>query len=150
MIKKLAGTLVAAGVLFTFGAPGAQAAPPEPFTISENVNFNTGEVSFTATGALCPSGTFVNTRETFGGSESASRFNVLIRVTYICDNGDTFFAQKHVHTVINEDGSDMNTGPITLKGGTGPFTRLSGHGVDIGSSAAGIGVREITGVLKLR
>jgi hypothetical protein len=150
MIKKLACTFVAAGALLTFGAPAAQAAPPEPFTISENVNFNTGEVSFTATGALCPSGTFVNTRETFGGSERASRFNVLIRVTYICDNGDTFFAQKHVHTVINEDGSDMNTGPITLKGGTGPFTRLSGHGVDIGSSAAGIGVREITGVLRLR
>ena len=151
MIKKLAGTLVAAGVLLTFGAPGAQAAPPEPFTISENVNFNTGEVSFTATGALCPSGTFVNTREIFGGAESNnSRFNVLIRVVYICDNGDTFFAQKHVHTVINEDGSDMNTGPITLNGGTGPFTRLSGHGVDIGSSAGGIGVREITGVLKLK
>jgi hypothetical protein len=151
MIKKLACTFVAAGALLTFGAPAAQAAPPEPFTISENVNFNTGEVSFTATGALCPSGTFVNTRETFGGSERASRFNVLIRVTYICDNGDTFFAQKHVHTVINEDGSDTNTGPITLKGGTGAFTRLSGHGVDIGSTTADrIGVRKISGVLKLR
>ena len=151
MIKKLAGTLVTAGALLAFGAPAAQAAPPEPFTISENVNFNTGEVSFTATGALCPSGTFVNTRETFAGAENDnSRFNVLIRVVYICDNGDTFFAQKHVHTVSTEEGSDMNTGPITLKGGTGPFTRLSGHGVDIGSSADGIGVREITGVLKLR
>lgn len=131
-------------------APAAQAAPPEPFTITENINFNTGEVSFTATGALCPSGTFAPTRETFAGSENNSRFNVLIRGVYVCTNGDTFFAQKHVHTVINEDGSDTNTGPITLKGGTGPFTRLSGHGVDIGSSAAGIGVREISGVLKLR
>jgi hypothetical protein len=56
MIKKPAGTLLAAGALLTFGAPAARAAPPEPFTISENVNFNTGEVSFTATGALCPSG----------------------------------------------------------------------------------------------
>jgi hypothetical protein len=51
MIKKLAGTLLAAGALLTFGAPAARAAPPEPFTISENV-----KVSFTATGALCPSG----------------------------------------------------------------------------------------------
>ena len=151
MIKKLAGTLVTAGALLAFGAPAAQAAPPEPFTISENVNFNTGEVSFTATGALCPSGTFANTREIFAGNpDSASRINIQIRTTFTCANGDTFFAEKHVHTVINEDGSDMNTGPITLRGGTGPFTRLSGHGVDIGSSAGGIGVREITGVLKLR
>ena len=34
MIKKLAGTLLAAGALLAFGAPAAQAAPPEPFTIS--------------------------------------------------------------------------------------------------------------------
>jgi hypothetical protein len=77
MIKKLAGVLVAAGVLLTFVAPAAQAAPPEPFTLKD-INFNTGEVSFTATGALCPSGTFARTRETFAGSENNSRFNILI------------------------------------------------------------------------
>jgi hypothetical protein len=151
MIKKLAGTVVAAGVLLTFGAPGAQAAPPEPFTITENINFNTGEVSFSTTGALCPSGTFEDEVHTDGGSESASRFNILIRTVYICANGDTFFAQKHVHIVVNEDGSSTNTGPITLKGGTGAFTQLSGHGVDNGTATAdGIGVGEISGVLKLR
>jgi hypothetical protein len=132
-------------------APAAQAAPPEPFTITQNIDFNTGEVSFTATGALCPSGTFENTREIFAGNhESASRINIQIRTVFICDNGDTFFAHKHVHTLINEDGSDTTTRPVILKGGTGAFTRLSGHGMDNGSTADGIGVREISGVLKLR
>jgi hypothetical protein len=42
MIKKLAGTVVAAGMLLTFGAPAAQAAPPEPFTIIETINFEAG------------------------------------------------------------------------------------------------------------
>jgi hypothetical protein len=151
MIKKLAGTFIAAGALLAFTAPAAQAAPPEPFTITQNIDFNTGEVSFTATGALCESGTFANEREIFGGNpDSASRFNVQIRTTFTCANGDTFFAQKHVHTLINEDGSDMTSGPVTLMGGTGAFTGLSGHGMDNGSTAGGIGVREISGVLKLR
>lgn len=151
MIKKLACTFVASSALLTFGAPAAQAAPPEPFTITQNIDFNTGEVSFTATGALCPSGTFENTREIFAGNpESASRINIQIRTVFICDNGDTFFAHKHVHTLINEDGSDTTSGPVILQGGTGAFTRLSGHGMDNGSTADGIGVREISGVLKLR
>jgi hypothetical protein len=152
MIKKLACTFVAASALLTLGVPAAQAAPPEPFTITQNIDFNTGEVSFTATGALCPSGTFANTREVFAGNpDSSSRINIQIRTTFTCANGDTFLAQKHVHTVINEDGSDTTTGPVTLMGGTGAFTGLSGHGMDNGSTSAdGIGIREISGVLKLR
>jgi hypothetical protein len=48
-------------------------------------------------------------------------------------------------------GSSTSTGPITLKGGTGAFTQLSGHGVNNGTATAeGTAVGEISGVLKLR
>ena len=153
MIKKLAGTLVAAGVLLTLGAPAAQAAPPEPFTITEDINFNTGENNFTATGPLCASGTFEDEVVTVGaGNAPIPKVNLRIRTVYTCDlTGDTFLAQKHVFIAANEDGSSTNTGPITLKGGTGAFTGLSGHGFDNGTATAGgIGVGEISGVLQLR
>ena len=152
MIKKLTGTLVAAGALLTFGAPAAQAAPPEPFTITEALDFNTEEFTFTATGALCPSGTFEDEVVAVGaGNAPIPKANFQIRTVYICDNGDTFFAQKHVFAAFNEDGSSTSTGPITLKGGTGAFTQLSGHGVNNGTATAeGTAVGEISGVLQLR
>jgi hypothetical protein len=151
MIKKLAGTFVAVGALLVFAAPAAQAAPPEPFTITENIDSNASECSFTATGALCQSGTFEDDVHTVGaGNAPIPKVNVLIRTVYTCDNGDTFFAQKHVFLAFNEDGSFTNTGPITLQGGTGAFTGLSGHGVDNGTGTPdGIAVGEISGVLKL-
>jgi hypothetical protein len=152
MIKKLAGTLVAAGVLLTFGAPAAQAAPPEPFTITEALDFEAEEFTFTATGALCASGTFEDEVVTVGaGNAPIPKVNLRIRTVYTCDlTGDTFFAQKHVFIAANEDGSSTNTGPITLKGGTGAFAELSGHGVNNGTATAeGTAVGEISGVLQL-
>jgi hypothetical protein len=151
MIKKLAGTLVAAGVLLTLGAPAAQAAPPEPFTITENLDFEAEEFTFTATGGLCPSGTFEDEVLAVGaGNAPIPKVNLRIRTVYTCDSGDTFFAQKHVFIAANEDGSSTSTGPITLKGGTGEFTRLSGHGVNIGEAdAVGTAVGRISGELKL-
>jgi hypothetical protein len=143
MIKKLAGTFFAAGALLVLAAPAAQAAAPEPFTIAEDLTLN----RFEATGALCDSGTFEDEVHAAGGN--ASGFNELFRTVYTCDNGDTFFAQKHLHLVFNADGSITNVGgPITLSGGTGDFTRLSGHGVDTGSiDAQGNGHADISGVL---
>jgi hypothetical protein len=148
MIKKLAGTVVAAGMLLTFGAPAAQAAPPEPFTITETINFEAGSFAFEATGALCPSGTFVDDVQAVGaGNAPIPKVNLQFRTVYSCANGDTFFAQKHVF--IHEDGS--STGPITLHGGTGPFTELSGHGVNIGTPTGEVtAVGNISGELKLR
>jgi hypothetical protein len=148
MIKKLVGTVVAAGVLLTFGAPAAQAVPPEPFTITENIDFEAEEFTFAATGALCPSGTFEDEVHAVGvGNAPIPKVNFQIRTVYICEDGDTFFAQKHVF--IHEDGS--STGPITLHGGTGLFTELSGHGVNIGTpTGEGTAVGNISGELKLR
>jgi hypothetical protein len=150
IINKLAGILLAAATLLVFEAPAAEAAPPQPFTIREVFDINTGATSFTATGALCPRGTFKDEVHAAGGN--ASRFNELFRTVYTCDNGDTFFGQKHLHLVFNEDGSITNTGgPITLEGGTGVFARLSGHGVDKGMVRPDrSGFAEISGLLKLR
>jgi hypothetical protein len=153
-IKKLAGILIATGGLLAFTAPAAYAAPPEPFTITETIDFASEDPpTFEADGALCETGTFVDEVIAVGGGRGPnSKVNFQIRTVYTCDDGSgTFFAQKHVFVEANEDGSATNTGPITLKGGTGDYTRLSGHGVDTGSvTAEGIGEGNISGVLKLR
>jgi hypothetical protein len=154
MIKKLAGTLLTAGALLVIAAPAAEAAPSEPFTITETIDFNSQEPpTFTATGALCPSGTFVDELFAVGGGRSDnSKVNFQLRTVYTCADGSgTFFAQKHVFVTENEDGSSTNTGPITLHGGTNAYTQLSGHGVDEGTATAeGIGTGKISGELKLR
>jgi hypothetical protein len=154
MIKKMAATLFAATALLVAGASAAEAASPEPFTITENIDFNTGEATFTTGGALaalCPAGTFEDDVHAVGaGSAPIPKVNLLIRTVYTCDNGDTFFAQKLVFIAFNEDGSSTSTGPITLLGGTGAFIGLSGHGVDNGMATAdGFGVGNISGVLQL-
>jgi hypothetical protein len=154
-INKLAATCIAAGALLASTAPAAHAAPPEPFTITENIDFNVEEPpTFTATGALCASGTFEDVvvgDRLRGHPDTTGKFNLLIRTVFTCDDGSgTFNAQKHVFITLNEDGSSTNTGPITLRGGTGDYTGLSGHGVDNGATTAGgIGVGEISGVLSL-
>jgi hypothetical protein len=155
-IRTLIGTIVAAGALVALGSPpAAEAAPPKPFTITETIDFNSEESpTFTATGALCPSGTFEDQVERpFGGHpDTTGKFNLLIRTVYTCGDGSgTFYAQKHVFITLNEDGSSTNSGPITFQGGTGDYISLSGHGVDNGTaSAEGIGVGTISGVLKRR
>ena len=152
-IKKLAGTFIAAGALLTFTAPAAHAAPPEPFTITENINFDAQTFEFTTTGgALCPSGTFEDQFIAQGGNDTSishnSKFNLQFRTVYTCSDGSgSFFARKHVFLDLTDS---TNTGPISFHGGTGDYTTLSGHGVDIGRAEAGIGVGEISGVLKLR
>ncbi|HEX6760455.1 MAG TPA: hypothetical protein VF086_18915 [Propionibacteriaceae bacterium] len=155
-INKVAGTLIAAGALLTLTAPAAHAAPPEPFTITERIDFTSQEPpTFRATGTLCASGTFedeVVGDRLRGHPDTTGKFNLLIRTVYTCDDGSgTFNAQKHVFITLNEDESSANTGPITLHGGTGDYTGLSGHGVDEGTATAeGIGTGNISGVLSLR
>ena len=152
-IKTLIGTFVAVGALVGWGAPTAAAAPPEPFTITETIDFNTGESTFTTTGdALCASGTFEDEVKTFGGHpETTEKGNLLIRTVYTCDDGSgSFYAQKHVFIALDDDGGSSNTGPITFHGGTGDYATLRGHGVNDGSTTPdGIGVGNISGVLTL-
>ena len=97
MIKKLAGTFIAAGALLAFTAPAAHAAPPEPFTITEDIDFEAEEFAFTASDPLCPSGTFEDEVLTAGaGNAPIPKVNLRIRTVYRCDSGDTFFAEACV------------------------------------------------------
>ena len=148
-IMKLAA--LALGLLVPLGATAAaQAAAPVPFTITEEINFVTGVFTFTATGPLCPSGTFVDDVKVVAppepqGPESSGGLNLLIRTVYTCDDGSgTFNALKHVFITFTDDGS-TNTGPIQLLGGTGAYTELVGHGVDNGTTLGDTGVGQISG-----
>lgn len=141
--------LVAAAVLL-FALVGAvapaQAAEQVPFTITEQVNFATAVNTFTATGPLCPSGTFVDTVATFGGQPGHPKVNLRITTVYTCDDGSgTFDMLKHVFVVGNLDGSFSNTGPVQILGGTGAYAGLIGHGVDNGTGSGDTAVGQITG-----
>jgi hypothetical protein len=151
-IKTLIGTTVASGALVGLAPPAAEAAPPEPFTITETLDLREGGVdTFTATGgALCESGMFVDEVVVFARRpDKSGRLNLQIRTVYTCDDGSgSFFAQKLVPLNYTEDGA-TNSGPITLKGGTGDYTRLSGHGLDVGRTIGEQSFGQISGVLTL-
>jgi hypothetical protein len=49
--------------------------------------------------------------------------------------------------ITNTDTGQTNTGPVQLAGGSGAYTRLSGHGVDNGSNDGETGTGVITGTL---
>ena len=147
-IIKLA--VVALALLAPLGAAAsAQAAAPVPFSITEQVNFETGFNTFAATGLLCPSGTFVDDVQVFAGHpDTTGSFNLLIRTVYTCDDGSgTFYALKHVFITITGEDSSTNTGPIELLGGTGAYTDLVGHGVDNGVASGATGVGQISGFI---
>jgi hypothetical protein len=129
------------------GVAPAQAAEQVPFTITEQINFATGESTFTATGPLCPSGTFEDYVVTVAGAHSGQpKIELRIRTVYTCDdNSGTFDMLKHVFLTLNPDGSSTNTGPVQILGGTGANAGLIGHGVDNGTASGDTGVGQITG-----
>jgi hypothetical protein len=140
--------VAASAVLFALvgGVAPAQAAEQVPFTITEQINFATGEATFTATGPLCPSGSFVDTVATVGGGRSGQpKIELLITSVYTCDDGSgTFTILKHVFLEFTENGS-TNTGPVQILGGTGAYAGLIGHGVDTGIASGDTAVGQITG-----
>jgi hypothetical protein len=148
---------VAAGAVALFAplgaATSAQAAGPVPFTITEQINAATGVTTFTATGPLCPSGTFADDVKVFApnpessGIDSSGTLNLLIRTVYTCNDGSgTFNALKHVFITFTDNGF-TNTGPIQLLRGTGAYTGLSGHGVNNGTRTGDTGVGHISGFI---
>jgi non-ribosomal peptide synthetase component E (peptide arylation enzyme) len=154
---RLVAVAGAVALLAPLGAAAsAQAAEQVPFTITEQINFATGVTTFTATGPLCPSGTFaddvkiVAPNPESSGIDSSGTFNLLIRTVYTCDDGSgTFNALKHVFITFTENGF-TNTGPIQLLGGTGAFTDLGGHGVNNGTTSGDTGVGQISGFVVQR
>ena len=132
-------------------ATSAHAAGPMRFTITEQINSATNVTTFTATGPLCPSGTFADDVKVFApnpessGIGASGTFNLLIRTVYTCADGSgTFNALKHVFITFTENGF-TGTGPIQLVGGTGAYTGLGGHGVDNGTRTGDTGVGQISG-----
>jgi hypothetical protein len=134
-------------------AASAQAAEQVPFTINEQITLGpNGPMSetFTATGPLCSSGTFVDTVQNPPSPDQAAKSVLIVRSVYTCDNGSgTFNAQKELVGTPGPDDTFTSTGPIQLLGGTGAFTDLIGHGVDTGSLnfATGTATATDTGVV---
>lgn len=150
-----AALLASVGMLFAMAvAAPAGAAQPVPFTIEEEIDFDAGVFTFTATEPFCPSGTFEDdvTVAAFPHSDRAQSggFNLVIRTTYTCDDGSgTFDALKHVFITFTEDGF-TNVGPTQIIGGTGDYVGIVGHGVNEGATdeTTGLGGGTITGFVR--
>jgi hypothetical protein len=140
-------------------AASAQAAASVSFTINEQITLGPdGQPvlqTFTATGPLCASGTFVDTvqatqPEPAQGPGHSGQFTLILRSVYTCDDGSgTFNALKELIGTFSGPDTVTATGPIQLLGGTGAFTDLRGHGVDNGSIdfAAGTATGTDSGVV---
>ena len=146
MVRKSSTIIaaLAACAAATVGMGSATAATQVPFTITEtNIQFfddyDTGD--FSTTGPLCPAGTFIDTYRALAGL-AGQHFQhpvvtVLTETVYTCADGSgTFNMQKHIRLVALPPGID-NTGPVSLKGGTGAYIGLTGYGVDNGINGVG-------------
>jgi hypothetical protein len=138
-LRTIVSIALALGLLGAGTAPALAAATPTaksvalaPFTISEHVDFGSGDSTFTATGPLCPKGTFVDDTRVFAGHpDTSGHIKLLNRSVYTCDDGSgTFNTIRQIFITLGPDDSFTSTGPIQLLGGTGAFTGLTGHGVD--------------------
>jgi hypothetical protein len=90
--------------MFFIAVPPAGAAAPVPFTVDDHVDFNTGVATFTATGPLCASGTFVDDTRVVAGSPTIPKANVLVTSVYTCDDGSgTFNLLKHLFITFGPD-----------------------------------------------
>ena len=151
---RLAALLVA-GMLATLLAagPASASAAPVPFSIADEVNFDSGEFTFTSTSPLCASGTFVDDVNVaaFARSEHAHSGGgiLLIRSVYTCDDGSgTFKMLKHLTLTFTETGF-TTAGPLEILGGTGAYAGITGHGFGSGESVGAIGGGTDTGVVRL-
>jgi hypothetical protein len=147
----LAGTVAALA-----GAGPAQAAAPVPFTLVDHVDFTGPPVeTFTATGPLCPSGSFTDDIlvTAFARSDHA-RSNggvVLIRSTYTCADGSgTFTELKHLRLTFTPDGGNTTVGPVEITGGTGAYAGIRGQAYSTGGTGPdNIGGGTTTGVITM-
>ena len=143
------------GLLAVFAvAQPAHAAKNVPFTINEQIDFETGESTFTATEPLCSPGRFEDDVRVaaFAHSEQARSGggNLLIRTTYTCDDDSgTFDMLKHVFITFGEEDDSTSTGPVQIIGGTGDYEGIIGHGVDVGTSDGPTGMGTIAGFVRL-
>ena len=145
MVKKVALLAVASAVSFAGVAQGAQT----PFTITDTINFGTGARAFTATGPLCASGTYADDIVADRPFPHSNGAIVVIRTVFTCADGSgTFNGLKRFRVAFVNDTSFTFTGRLKLKGGTGAYTRMRGHGNVVGAAVNDVGGGFTTGVLR--
>lgn len=148
-VVGVAGAFALIALLGT--ATSAQAAGPVPFTLNEQITLGPdGQPvlqTFTGTGPLCPSGTYVNTKGNPGVPPQAAKFTIITRSVYTCEDGSGSFnaMTEVVGTPVTDDFATI-TGSIQLLGGTGAFTDLIGHGASAGSIDFAAGAASVTNV----
>jgi hypothetical protein len=134
MRRSLTALALSPLVLAPLGVtPPAGAAAAQHFTITEALDFQNDSYTFTATGPLCPSGTFEDDVTKTTGFQSQKHVVLFIDTVYTCDDGSgTFTMHKHVDFWFSKEGLPSN-GPVKLTGGTGDYEGLAGHGHAVGS-----------------
>ena len=150
--------LLAVGVslLAALGSIGvATTASPVPFTMADEVT-GSGASTFTSTGPLCASGTFVDDVSVLAMARSAQarsgRGFVLIRSVYTCGDGSGTFVMLKQLTLTFTDTGFADTGPVEILGGMGAYAGATGHGFTRGGTDArsGLGGGTTMGVVQLR
>jgi hypothetical protein len=111
----------------------AQAELPQPMTITTTVAFSgPPQGTFTASGPICPSGTFVDEFVAGGGSFRAPRliaYALTVRKHFTCADGSgTFTVQFHPQFHPSSDLNFHESGPWAMSEGTGKYGNLKGHG----------------------
>jgi len=78
-------------------------------------------------------GTFKDTVLNPPPPDQVGKVTLIVRSVYTCADGSgTFNAMKELVGTAGSDGF-TSTGPIQLRGSTGAYADLNGHGVDTGS-----------------
>lgn len=131
-------TAVMSGAALGVAPQLAQAAVRSPVTLVEHVDWPAREFTFTATGALCDSGTFQDSSIATGaGRAPIPKVNAILRTTYTCDDGSgTFEAVKHVFITINPGDSETFRSEINITSGTDAYKGLRGHLAGGGSTTS--------------
>jgi hypothetical protein len=133
----------------------ATSTSPAPFTVADEVT-GSAAPTFTSTGPLCASGTFVDDVSVLAIARSAQarsgRGFVLVRSVYTCGDGSgTFVMLKHLTLTFTDTGF-TDTGPVEILGGMDAYAGATGHGFTRGGMDApsGLGGGTTTGAVQLR
>ena len=132
--RAIAGVLAASLALISVVGPVA-AGSPQQVEIVSHMNFNPDGPNFgdfsasgsaVDSGLVCASGNVVDTGIVFGGFQSGSSAQILVRKTFTCGDGSgSFFVKIQVHLDF-ETSTEVFTWAVM--GGTGDYENLRGSG----------------------
>ena len=131
-VRSIVAMALVGALALVVAAPVAAKGPTDVTIVSHmtfNPNdFNTG--TFVASGAavdrglICASGTVVDTRLIFAGSQSGRGAQIPVRKTFSCPDGDLFI-KIQVHL---DFATSTETFSWVVLGGTGAYGDVSGNG----------------------